>query len=84
MDGTAAMRRPVSELEIRRSASERRNHGAATSTNVYRRIHFQYGRRGPRSFRATARGSRSDAPMRLRRKTSVAGVSSPTAILMKR
>src|SRR5437899_705747 len=34
MDGTAAIRRPVSELEIRRSASDRKNHGAATSTKV--------------------------------------------------
>ena len=84
MDGTAAIRRPASELEIRRSASERKNHGAANSTNVYAKSHFHCGRSGARSLCANAMGSRSEAPIALRRNTSVAGVSSATAILMKR
>jgi len=84
IDGTSAMRSPESELEMRRSASDRKNHGAATSTKVYATIHLQWGSSGPRSFRTKAIGRRSPAPTAVRRRTRLAGDSSLTAILMKR
>ena len=78
------MSSPASELERRRSASERRIHGAATSTKVYATTHRQRGSSGRMSPRVIASGTRIVAATVVRARTNVAGASSPTATLIRR
>ena len=83
--GTDATSRPASELDSRRSASESRSHGIASSATVNSTMGRQRGRRARRlTPERSTKGRSTAAPIAVRRKTRVAGVSSRTATLMSR
>ncbi len=82
--GTPAMRSPARELEMCCSADARSTQGPAISTAAKATTQRQRASTGRRSTRRRAIGNRIAAPIKVRPKTSVAGVISPTAIRMKK
>ena len=82
--GTAATSSPDRELGSRSSAVDSRTHGMASSTTVYTTSGRQRASTGRSSPRTSAIGTRMEAPMAVRKNTSVAGVSSRTATLISR
>src|SRR5439155_2216347 len=82
--GTAATSRPVSELDSRVSALESRIHGTAISTAANTSSGNQRRKTGRISPLAAAIGSSRSAPMPVRAKTSIAGLRSRTATLIRR
>ena len=66
------------------SAEPSATHGMAISTTANATTQRHRARTGRRSVRARATGSRIAAAMAVRQNTSVAGVTSPTAIRMNR
>jgi hypothetical protein len=79
-----AIRRAVSELEIFVSAAPRRTHGRAISIAAKARSGSQCGNRGRSSRRASAIGSRIRAAIEVRASTSIDGLRSSTATLIRR
>ena len=83
-NGTPAISRPASELEMCCSADPSATHGMAISTAANATTQRQRTRTWRRSVRAMAIGRRMMAAMAVRPRTSVAGVISVTAIRMNR
>jgi len=82
--GTAAISNPVSELEMCCSATPRSIHGIAISMDANASTGTQCLRTGRSSLRAAAIGRRRSAAMPVRARTSVAGLRSLTATLIRR
>lgn len=82
--GTAATKRPASELAIFFSALKRTHQGTASSTTVKATIAFQRDSSGARAPRLTTNGASSSAPPAVLTKTRKAGVTSRIETRMRR
>ena len=84
MIGVAAMSRPVSELEMWRSASDSSSHAAIISKKANPSTGFQCLSTGVHAARDRATGSSTAAPIAVRANTSTGTETPSTAILMNR
>jgi hypothetical protein len=84
MMGTAAISRPLSELDSLVSASVSSSQGTMISTRAKTASQRQCGRSTASSCRRIASGSKIRAPMLTRASTSTGGATPPTATLISR
>ena len=84
MIGDAAMSRPVSELEMWRSASDSSSHAAMISKKAKTSTGLQYRSTGAHAARDRASGSSTAAPIAVRANTRTGTETPSTAILISR
>ena len=82
--GAAAMSRPVSELEMCRSASERSSQAAMISKKAKTSTGLQHLSTGLHAARDVASGSSTAAPITVRANTSTGGETPSIATLISR
>src|SRR5690606_9445023 len=82
--GTAAMRSPAVPESTSRPAREMKNHGPTISSPANPTPAPHRPRSTPKPPRRSAKGSRTSAPTTVRARTTAAGETSATAILMRK